>query len=273
MVTVQVGFIGGGQMATALASGATQAQVLAEEQLVFADPNPEQRSRLLARFPKAEIKDSSTSVFSQCRKIILAVKPNILPRIAPEISAYLTSDHLLVSIAAGISLEQLSAWFGTQRIVRVMPNTPCQVLEGASAIAASSGADPEDLAWVQALMESVGIAVQISDSLFHAFTGVAGSSPAYAYLMIEALSDGAVAMGLPRETATKMAAQALLGAAKMVLETGLHPATLKDQVTSPGGTTIEALRVLEQGGVRSSVIEAVCRCAERSQELGSKDQD
>jgi pyrroline-5-carboxylate reductase len=152
-------------------------------------------------------------------------------------------------------------------VVRVMPNTPCQVGAGACAISADAGASPADVDWVERLMSSVGLAVRVPDELIHAVTGVAGSSPAYLYLVIEALSDGAVAMGLPRETAIQLAAQSMLGAAKMVLETGLHPGQLKDQVTSPAGTTIEAIRGLEAAGVRSAFIEAVCRCAEKSKQL------
>jgi pyrroline-5-carboxylate reductase len=158
----------------------------------------------------------------------------------------------------------------TERVIRVMPNTPAQVGAGAAAIAAPESMHEADIAWVEQLINSVGLSVRVPDHLIHAVTGVSGSSPAYIYLVIEALSDGGVALGLPRDTALKLAAQAVLGSAKMVLETGLHPGVLKDQVTSPGGTTIAALRTLEAGAVRSAFIEAVVHCAERSQELGTE---
>ena len=149
-----------------------------------------------------------------------------------------------------------------------MPNTPSQVGAGAAGIASDGNVAEDDVAWVEQLMNSVGTSVRVPDELLHAVTGVSGSGPAYIFLVIEALSDGGVAQGLSRELATKLAAQTVLGAAKMVLETGLHPGQLKDQVTSPGGTTIAALRHLEQAGLRSALIEAVGKAAARSQELG-----
>ena len=156
---------------------------------------------------------------------------------------------------------------GTQRVIRVMPNTPAQIGVGAAAIAVATEATEADMQWTERLMNSVGTSVRVADELMHAVTAVSGSSPAYLYLVIEAMSDGGVAAGLPRNVATQLAAQAVLGAAQMVLQTGLHPGQLKDQVTSPGGTTLAALRELEAGGVRSAFIEAVAACVERSQEL------
>jgi pyrroline-5-carboxylate reductase len=263
-----VGFVGGGQMAQALALGAIQAGVLVAQNLVIAEPNRKQQSILKEKLPGAEIIGDSESVFRKCQRIVLAVKPHVLKEISSELSAYVTQDHLLVSIAAGISLEDLQANLATPRIVRVMPNTPAQVGAGAAAISTSDNVDERDVVWVEQLMNSVGTSVRVPDHLMHAVVGVAGSSPAYIYMVIEAMSDGGVAMGLPRDIATRLSAQAVLGAAKMVLETGLHPGALKDQVTSPGGTTIAAIRELEAAGVRGAFIEAVARCAERSSELG-----
>lgn len=262
-----VGFIGGGQMATALAKGAVQTGTIEVGHLCFADPSAEQRDKLESSFPGCQTESQAAQVLGTCSRIILAVKPHILKSIASDLASHVSPDHLLVSIAAGISLEQLQEMLATQRIIRVMPNTPCQVLAGASAFSADDSISASDLDWVENLLSSVGEAVRIPDELMHAITGVAGSSPAYVYMVIEALSDGGVAQGLPRAIATRMAAQAVLGAAKMVLETGLHPGALKDQVTSPGGTTIEALRVLEAAGTRSAFIEAVSECAQRSEEL------
>lgn len=254
-------------MASALAFGAVEAKVLKAADLVFAEPQAAQREKLGKRFPDCQFAENAADLLARCDRTILAVKPPVLIAIASELAAAVTPDHLLVSIAAGISLEQLQTMLGTPRVIRVMPNTPCQVGEGASAVSADESIDEADLNWVEKVMGSVGLVRRVPDALIDAVTGVSGSSPAYVYLVIEALSDGGVAMGLPRETATQMAAQAVLGAAKMVLETGLHPGALKDQVTSPGGTTIAALRELEAAGTRSAFIEAVCRCAERSREL------
>lgn len=257
-------------MAQALATGAVAGGVLNGSDLIFAEPNETQRLVLLDKFPQAKLVIEAAEVLAVADRVVLAVKPQVLKSIAPVLAKSIKSKHLLVSIAAGISLSSLQHLLGTARVVRVMPNTPAQVGAGASAIAAPAELAEADVQWVEQLMNSVGLSVRVPDHLIHAVTGVSGSSPAYVYLVIEALSDGGVALGLPRATATQLAAQAVLGAAKMVLETGLHPGELKDQVTSPAGTTIAALRSLEAGAVRSAFIEAVARCAERSQELGTE---
>ncbi len=254
-------------MAAALASGALGSGVLKAGELTFAEPDAARREALGVSFPGCTLVEDGSAVLQRCEQIILAVKPHVLLEIAAELRTHVTPRNLLISIAAGIPLDQLQTKFGTSRVIRVMPNTPCQVGAGACAIAAAEGSQDADLQWCEMFLGSVGRTVRVPDRLMHAVTGVAGSSPAYLYLVIEALSDGGVAQGLPRETATMLAAQAVLGAAKMVLETGLHPGELKDQVTSPGGTTIDALRTLESAGVRSAFIEAVCRCAEKSERL------
>jgi pyrroline-5-carboxylate reductase len=175
---------------------------------------------------------------------------------------------LVVSGAAGISVASLAAGLGPEaRVVRVMPNTPALVGEGAAAYCLGPGVSPEDEALVLRLLESVGIARRVPEGLMDAATGLCGSGPAFVYAMIEALSDGGVRVGLPRDLATAMAAQTVLGAARMVLETGLHPGVLKDQVTSPGGTTIAGLHALERGALRATLIDAVQAAALRSAEL------
>ena len=262
-----VGFIGGGQMATALAGGAVESGFLKESDLYFVQPSSSTRETLKKRFPKATLASTPEVLLENCSRVVLAVKPHILRAISSDLRPMLSSKHLLVSIAAGLSLEELATKLGSPRVIRVMPNTPCLVGEGASAIAAGEGASEQDRVWVNDLMRSVGMVEYVEDEQIHAITGVAGSSPAYIYMVIEALSDGGVAQGLSRPVATKMAAQAVLGAAKMVLDTGLHPGALKDQVTSPGGTTIAAIRSLEADGVRSAFMEAVATCADRSREL------
>jgi pyrroline-5-carboxylate reductase len=199
--------------------------------------------------------------------VILSVKPPVLKAIAPDLAGLLQARHLVVSVAAGISLSTLQVMLKTKRVVRVMPNTPAQVGAGAAAMSADDSLLPEDLERVEQLMGAVGLTVRVPDQLMHAVTAVSGSGPAYIYMVIEALSDGGVAAGLPRDIATRLAAQTVLGAAQMVLQTGRHPGQLKDQVTSPGGTTIAALEVLEKGAVRGAFMEAVQRAAARSREL------
>ncbi len=187
----------------------------------------------------------------------------------PELKPALTSNHLLVSIAAGISLAKLSAGLNQfSRIIRVMPNTPALVGAGASAFSRGATATAEDGQLVQGLLSTVGLALKVKEKLLDAVTGLSGSGPAYVYQFIEGLSDGGVRMGLPRDVATRLAAQTVLGAAQMVLTTGQHPGQLKDAVTSPGGTTIAGLHELELGGMRGILMNAVQSATERSKELG-----
>ena len=265
----RLGFLGGGQMATALAKGAVVSGLYKPEGLVFCEPSASQQKKLAADFPGCTVVASAAELFPICLRIVLAVKPQILRDIASQIRQLVIGDHLLISIAAGITLPQLSEFFDSHRIVRVMPNTPAQVMQGASGMAFGKAATESDREWTTRLMRGVGMVVNVSDSQLHAVTGLSGSGPAYVLLMIEALSDGGVAAGLARDVATQLAVQTVLGAATMVAETGLHPAVLRDQVTSPGGTTIAALQVLENRGVRSAFIDAVKAAADRSRELAS----
>jgi pyrroline-5-carboxylate reductase len=181
-----------------------------------------------------------------------------------------TADHLVVSVAAGVTIASIVERLGpAARVVRVMPNTPALIGQGASAYALGPGVGPEDDAVVGAFLTSVGVAVRVAESALDAVTGLSGSGPAFVYLMIEALSDGGVRAGLPRDVATLLAAQTVAGAAQMVRETGLHPGVLKDQVASPGGTTIIGLHALERGGVRGAIIDAVEAATKRSAELAA----
>lgn len=266
--TPTLGFIGGGQMATALAAGATHAGLLPENKLVFFDPSLEAQAKLKEKFPTAQITSHLKSVFETCDAIVLAVKPQVLVKIHSELANHISPTHLVVSVIAGISLAKLESLLGTQRLVRVMPNTPCQVQAGASGIAASPGTSAEDRNWVEHLMASVGTVHHVDDDMLHAVTGVSGSGPAYAFMVIEALADGGVAVGLPRKVAVQLAAQTLLGAATMVLKTGEHPGELKDRVASPGGTTIAAIAELERHSIRAAFIDAVKAATERSRQLG-----
>jgi pyrroline-5-carboxylate reductase len=270
MTHSSVGFIGGGQMATALLCGALQSGNLSPNDVQIVETDPNQRDRLRERFQEVVIHSCAESL-ADCDRIVLAVKPQVLRKIASGLASQFAGNPLWISIAAGVSLQELSELLGSQRIIRVMPNTPAQVSAGAAALAAATGVESCDVDWTLGLMQSVGICVEVEEPQMHAVTGIAGSSPAYIYLIIEALSDAGVAGGLPRPVALQLAAQAVLGAAKMVLETGQHPGQLKDQVTSPAGTTIAALRELEAAGLRSAMLEGVAACIARSQELEQRD--
>ena len=264
---LQVGFLGTGNMATALAKGFV-ANLLSPKQISGFDLYEPAREQFRLK-TGASILSSSQKVIETSQVIVIAVKPHHVDGLLKEIRDSLTEQHLLLSIAAGVSLQQLQSHAGDKtRVVRVMPNTPCLVGSGACAFALGTEATPDDAAIVMQLLETVGLVREVPEPMLDAITGLSGSGPAYVYQIIEALSDGGVLVGLPREIATTFAAQTVLGAAKMVLETAEHPGVLKDAVTSPGGTTIAGLHALETGGLRGTLIEAVLAATQRSQELG-----
>lgn len=263
------GFIGAGRMASALVRGMIRAGVAGPDRIVAADPLASCREEL-ARATGIETTDSNRAVVERSDVVVLAVKPQSMAGALEELRPTVAAGHLIVSIAAGVTIDAIDAALGgDRRIVRVMPNTPALLSEGASAYATGSRATQDDAAIVHALLESVGRAVQVPEAQLDAVTGLSGSGPAFVYLMIEALSDGGVRAGLPRDVATTLAAQTVLGGARMVLETGLHPGALKDQVASPGGTTIAGLHALERAGVRGALIDAVEAAARRSAELAA----
>jgi pyrroline-5-carboxylate reductase len=263
-----IGFLGAGKMATALAKGFVKAGLVSGKQIIASDLYEGARTAF-AQEVGAMVTASNVEVVKFAQVLILAVKPDQVAGVLAEIRGTFGSEHLLVSIAAGLPLAKLeSGLSATARVIRVMPNTPALVGASASAFAIGNSATSADAALVQKLLSAVGVAFQVKESLLDAVTGLSGSGPAYVYLFIEALSDGGVAAGLPRDVATKLAAQTVLGAAKMVLETGQHPGALKDQVTSPGGTTIEGLHELEKGKLRGTVMSAVRAAAEKSKKLG-----
>jgi pyrroline-5-carboxylate reductase len=203
--------------------------------------------------------------------LVLAVKPQSMAALLAEVRPVLTNRQLIVSIAAGITLRQLAEGLGSERrLVRVMPNTPCLVGASAAGYSPGEAATADDLALVDRLLNAVGQAFRLPESLLDAVTGLSGSGPAFVYVMIEALSDGGVRVGLPRNVATALAAQTVFGAAKMVLETGTHTGVLKDMVASPGGTTIAGLHALERGGLRAALMDAVEAATQRARELGSR---
>lgn len=265
----KIGFIGGGNMAEALIRGLLAGGVPAAD-LAVAEPFDERRAFLADRYGVASSADNG-SVAAASDVIVLAVKPQTAPAVLAELGAAVTPAKLLVSIMAGIGTEAIEAACPAgARVVRVMPNTPALVLEAASAIAAGSGATGDDLSLARRIFELVGKAWLVEEKLLDAVTGLSGSGPAYVLTFIEALSDAGVKNGLPRDVASGLAAQTVLGTAQLLLETREHPAQLKEKVTSPGGTTIAGLHVLDKDGFRGTVISAVDAATARSKELGKK---
>jgi pyrroline-5-carboxylate reductase len=265
---LNIGFLGAGKMATALARGFVRGELVVPNEIIASDPFDTARKNFAAE-TGAETSAANAGVVQFANVLILATKPDQVAAALAEISGAFTKNHLLISIAAGVTLAKLeNALPAGSRVIRVMPNTPALVGEGASAFALGKSATTADGELAKKLLSAVGIAFQVKESLLDAVTGLSGSGPAYVYQFIEALSDGGVASGLPRDIATRLAAQTVLGGAKMVLETGQHPGALKDQVTSPGGTTIEGLHALEKGKMRATVMSAVRAATEKSKKLG-----
>lgn len=262
-----IAMIGSGQMGEALIGGWLAAKTVLPEALCATDASAERRDLMKRRFGVRTGADNRDAA-SRADVVVLAVKPQILDAVMRDMSSAL-AGKLVLSIAAGITIAHLAklAPKGT-RVVRVMPNTPVLVRDGVSALSFGSGVTETDQQLARRLFEAVGRAVVVEEKLMDAVTGLSGSGPAYVFLAIEALADGGVKMGLPRTVADLLAAQTVLGAARMVLETGEHPAKLKDRVTSPGGTTIAGLHRLEQGGLRAALMAAVEAAAKRSEELG-----
>lgn len=265
---LSIGFLGAGKMATALAKGFLRADLVTPKSLIASDPYEPMR-KAFAKETGARAVESNAEVVKAANVLVLAVKPDQTAPVLNEIRSHFKREQLLISIAAGVPLAKLEAPLGEgARAIRVMPNTPALLGASATAFALGKFATREDGELAQKLFFAVGVAFQVKESLLDAVTGLSGSGPAYVYQFIEALSDGGVASGLPRDVATKLAAQTVLGSARMVLETGLHPGALKDMVTSPGGTTIEGLHELEKGKLRGTVISAVRAATEKSRKLG-----
>jgi pyrroline-5-carboxylate reductase len=266
MLSSTVGFIGAGQMATALGQGLVRVGLVTPERLLAADPVAAARTRF-AKATGAVAGEDNAAVVRQADVLVLAVKPQQASAAMAEIKAGLSNQKLVISIVAGLRLARLAAGLGPVRLARVMPNTPCLVGRGACGYCLAETATAEDGRLVRQLLEAVGVAAEVDEKLLDAVTGLSGSGPAFVYVMIEALSDGGVRMGLPRPLATTLAAQTVLGAAEMVIATGEHPGVLKDRVASPGGTTIAGLQALEAHGLRAALMAAVEAAARRATEL------
>ncbi|HVO18602.1 MAG TPA: pyrroline-5-carboxylate reductase [Anaeromyxobacter sp.] len=263
-------FLGTGNMAEALLKGLLREGTADPEEIVCAEPRAERREEIANRYG-VEVTGDNRAAVAEGDLIILSVKPQLVESVLAEIAPAIDSAKLVVSIAAGVSLATLArALPAGTRIIRTMPNTPALVGAGATALTRGPHASEADLTVAQALFEAVGTVVVVEEPLLDGVTGLSGSGPAYVFLAIEALADGGVKVGLPRAAAVALAAQTVMGAARLVLETGRHPGDLKDMVTSPGGTTIAGVHALEARGFRAALIEAVEAAARRSRELGEK---
>ena len=264
---MKIGFIGLGNMATAMIGGIIGKGLYGRDELIGSAKTVETAQRVAKKYGIETCTDNQR-VASCADVLVLAVKPIFLPEVISEISDSIDGSKLVISIAAGKSIEWLEEQFGTTlRLVRCMPNTPALVGEACICVCLKEDTTEEDRKFVLKLMESFGTASVLPERLIDAFTGVAGSSPAYVFLFLEAMADAAVRAGIPRKQAYEFAAQSVLGSAKLMLETGKHPGELKDMVCSPGGTTIEAVKVLEEKGMRAAVIDAVEACVNKSKML------
>ena len=264
-----IGFIGCGNMGRAMVEGIMKAKLVYGDQMIVSNAHPEKLQELGNTYD-FYIADNET-VARHADIIFLAVKPHLYAKIIDEIKDMLKEDAILVSIAAGITLQDMRDMTeGKCRVVRAMPNTPALVSEGMSAVCFQADIDEEQRTEILTIFESFGKARVIEERLMESVIALSGSSPAYVFQFIEAMGDGGVMLGMPRKESYFFAAQAVLGAAKMVLETEMHPAQLKDMVCSPAGTTIEAVAKLEEKGLRSAVIEAMRVCADKNRRMNEK---
>lgn len=265
---MKIGFIGLGNMAAAMIGGMLKKGLVRPEEIIGSARTTETKEKIRQKF-KITIAIDNKEAAEQADILFLAVKPAFFSEVIREIRNSVRAETLVVSIAAGKTLAELREEFDRPeiRIVRCMPNTPALVSEGCTGVCGGEDISGEELGAVVRLMESFGRASVVPERLMDAVVGVSGSSPAYVFLFIEAMADGAVAAGMPRKQAYEFAAQTVLGSARMVLETGMHPGELKDMVCSPGGTTIEAVKVLEERGFRGSVMAAMEACIRKSIEL------
>jgi pyrroline-5-carboxylate reductase len=261
-----IGFIGAGNMGGAIIGGIIKANICSPSQIIAADKNEHALNNLKSEF---KIKTTTDNIAAaQSDILFLAVKPQFLYDVIEQIKNDVSNETIIVSIAAGQSVEKIEKAFSREiKLVRVMPNTPALVGESMSALTPNKNISEKDLTEIKTIFESFGKAEIVSENLMDAVTAVSGSSPAYIFMLIEAMADAAVNAGMPRNQSYTFAAQAVLGSAKMVLDTGMHPGALKDMVCSPAGTTIEAVKVLEEKGFRAAVIDAMDTCVKKSRSM------
>jgi pyrroline-5-carboxylate reductase len=263
-----IGFIGAGNMAEAMIGGLVRGKHVAADKIAASDPRKERLEELRTQFG-IDVTTVNKEIVQRSGLVVLSVKPQIMDKILREVGEHIKPGTLVVSIAAGVDTATIEeAVSDGVRVVRAMPNTPALVGAGATAISAGKHASETDLATAKALFDAVGITVELDETHLDAVTGLSGSGPAYIFLILEALADAGVKVGLSRRNAQRLAAQTVMGSAKMLLETDEHPGKLKDMVTSPGGTAIAGLHTLEEGGLRTTLINAVETATKRSRELG-----
>ncbi len=267
-----IGFLGAGNMGEAMIKGLLKAGLVSPH-AIFATDVRLDRLRAIEKLYGIQVLEDNAELVRRSDVVILAVKPQVIAEVLKEVGPVLTPKNLVISIAAGVSTAALRSHLAGRdvRLIRVMPNTGALVLEAATAIARASGLLPGDLETAEEIFAALGKVVILEERLMDAVTGLSGSGPAYIALVVEALADGGVKMGLDRSTALSLATQTVLGAARLLLETGMHPGQLKDMVSSPGGTTIAGVAALEDGGIRRALISAVERATLRSRELGRGD--
>jgi pyrroline-5-carboxylate reductase len=268
MKSRRIGMLGAGNMAGALIRGLLASKSVTADQISASDVRADHLKELAAQYGIKTFSDNR-QLAAASNLVVLAVKPQVIDRVLDQMADAFAPDTLLVSIAAGVPIRSLEARLPAHvRVVRAMPNTAAIALAGATGIAPGSRATEEDIEVTQALFAAIGRSVVLDESLIDAVTGLSGSGPAYVMVIIEALADGGVKVGLHRDTALLLAAQTVYGSAKLLLETGEHPGRLKDMVTSPGGTAIAGLHTLESGGLRRTLIDAVDSATKRAVELG-----
>lgn len=268
MSEFKLGLIGGGVMGEALLSGLLAKRIYAPEMVMVSDPSGDRREFLSQKYGVGVTSDNR-EVAAATEVVLLAVKPQIFDWVADDLEGLLKPGTIIISILAGVTLFKLERAFRESPVIRVMPNTPATVGAGVSALAAGSSVEPAQTKRATEILAAVGDVVQVPEYLMDAVTGLSGSGPGYVAIMIEALTDGGVAAGLPRAIASKLALDTVWGTAQLLRESQLHPAELKDRVTSPGGTTIAGIAELEAAGFRSALIKAVKAAGDRSRELGS----
>ncbi len=264
---MKLGFIGCGNMASAIMSGIISNGLMEATEIIGADVFAPSREKAKATLG-IQIAESNIDVVQKSEAFVLSIKPQYYAEVIREIKDYVTDNQIIITLAPGKTLAWLEEQFGKKvKIIRTMPNTPAMVQEGMTAACPNQNVTEEELEYVLNILRAFGEAEVVPEKLIDAVVAVSGSSPAYVFMMIEAMADAAVAEGMPRNQAYKFAAKAVMGSAKMVLETGKQPGELKDMVCSPGGTTIEAVKVLEETGFRGSVMQAMEVCAEKSRSL------
>ncbi|KOA19077.1 pyrroline-5-carboxylate reductase [Clostridium homopropionicum DSM 5847] len=265
---MKIGFIGCGNMASAMIKGIVKSNLIEGKNIIAGDPDKAKLEKIKEE-TNILIGKNNIDVVKNSDILFLSVKPNKYKDVISEIKESINENTIIVTIAAGITIENSESFLGSKerKIVRVMPNTPALVGEGMSALCPNKNVTNEELEEIKKIFKCFSKVEVIEEVHMDTVTALTGSSPAYVFMFIEALADGAVLKGLPRDKAYKMAAQAVYGSAKMVLETGKHPGSLKDDVCSPGGTTIEAVFVLEKGGMRAAVIEAMEKCVDKAKNM------